>query len=258
MHINSKNISRRAIFKGLFLTTAMTSITAPVARAQFVVLDPINLIQNIIKVIGQITQIANEISQIANQVEQIVVAVNQYKNQIENTLGLPNKVYTDVAGHINDLAGLIGTGNSLGYTLSNINQIYQDEYGKYSDYLDPAFDAEAFSEKYKIWSDRNTDTIGASMQAVNLNMGQMNDEQVIIDQLKSNNDDEGRNALLQNANAIGVEELSQLQKLRQLTATNIQMQSANLAKANAVRDAEQARNELYWRNEEVTPSKQEY
>lgn len=114
--------------KALIIFTAVTMLSLPMtqpAKAQFVVTDPLNLIQNIIQVLGQITQISNEISQIANQVNQIE---NQARQLALIGDGDFSAILASVAGQDSDVSTLFATAQTLRYSLENIQAQIDGEY----------------------------------------------------------------------------------------------------------------------------------
>jgi len=102
-----------------------TLTLSQVSRAQWVVTDPANLIQNVIQVSGQVTQIANEAAQIANQVHQI-------NNQIEQLRRVANGDFSAIAGlaaqQNQELGDLITSTAAMQYSLSNVQAQINNTY----------------------------------------------------------------------------------------------------------------------------------
>ncbi|MEL7040791.1 MAG: hypothetical protein AAGL90_04665 [Pseudomonadota bacterium] len=65
--------------------------------------------------------------------------------------------------------------------------------------------------------------------------------------------------LLETGNQIGVQQIEQMQKLRHLTASNLQMQAAYYARSSAIEDHERAKLEQYFqRPNTVIGNEQEF
>ncbi len=192
------------------------------------------------------TQINNQVQMITNQVQQITTALQTYQNLLDNTLALPSQVWGNITGELQSLQSAVSQGQALAYSLGNVDDIVRQEFGKYNDFINNPLNANQFSQRYASWSERNNDTIAATLRSTGLNIEQFANEEATLQTLRNANNLTGRTQLLQTGNQIGVQQVEQMQKLRQLVAANTQMMGAYYAKASALQDATNARRELYY------------
>ena len=130
------------------------------------------------------TQINNQVQMITNQVQQITTALQTYQNLVDNTLALPFQDWGNIMGELQALQTAVGQGQSLAYSLGNVDDIVRQEFGRYQDYIDNPLSANQFSQRYARWSERNNDTIAATLEATGLNIGQFADEQATLPRLQ--------------------------------------------------------------------------
>jgi P-type conjugative transfer protein TrbJ len=205
-----------------------------------------NLAQLADQTARQIQQYTAQIGILTENVQQTLTALQSYQNLVDNTLALPQQVWGNITGELSALQSAVSQGQALAYSLGNIDDIVRQEFGKYDDFISNPLNANQFSQRYAGWSERNNDTIAATLESTGLNIGQFANEEATLQTLRAANSNSGRTQLLQTGNQIGVQQVEQMQKLRQLVAANTQMMGAYYAKASALQDATNARKELYY------------
>lgn len=203
------------------------------------ILNRIAMAQQLIR---QTTMVAQQATQITNQIQQITTALNQYQNMIQNTANLPSHLWGNITGEIGNLTAAVQAGQSLAYSLGNIDTQMQSTFRDFEFYRTSNLNRTQYATRYDTWSKRNSDTIAASLKAANLQHGMFTDEATTLSGLQNMSQTaDGQHKALQVANQIAVQQVQQMQKLRQLAMLQIQMAGAATARAQAVQDAQQAK-----------------
>ena len=191
-----------------------------------------------------IQQVANQITQINNQIQQISYALKSYNNMIQNTASLPGQVWGNVTSELNTLRSLVGQGRSLAYNLANVDQVVAARFKDFAAYQASPLNRANYATAYADWSKTNSDTIGAVLKTAGLQEGQFANEQATLQQLENMSmSSNGQQKSLQVANQIAVQQVQQLQKLRQLVMAQMSMQAAFNAKVSAIQDADAGKNQ---------------
>ncbi len=169
--------------KALITFTAVTMFSLPMippAKAQLVVTDPPNTIQNIIQVIGQITQISNEVSQIANQVSQI-------ENQIRQLALIGEGDFSVILGYVAeqnaDISNLLATADTLRYSLASIQGEIDSEYPQGASQWG-AFNLDEINEKREDW-DQIVTKAGSGAARAQTSLGRIQARNTAINNLMS-------------------------------------------------------------------------
>ncbi len=221
---NVRSISRRSAL-ATALALSLVVLPAPHTRAQMVVLDPVNLIENIISAIQniyavaqQVEQLSNEATQISNQVQQLRDMANQ-----ASTIGSPE--WGQVQSAIAALTNAVHIGQSIAYDLPNLQAQFQTQFPGYVAPTD-------WNQQSKQWSRSTLDTLNGTLRSAGLNIGDFKDVDSALGALRSANDSaSGRNELMQVANSLASLQVAEMTKMRQLLALEINAQ--NVWKANA-------------------------
>jgi P-type conjugative transfer protein TrbJ len=192
----------------------------------------------------EVTQLLNNaelIEMVAQQAEEIANQLKMLDDMIRNTLALPHQVWGDTLGRLARLAQVVRDGQALAYSLSNLDQEFRTRYKGYEHYLATRFGVTDYTAQYRTWSQTNADTVRASLEAVHLQAEAFADEEATMQQLQRMSETAGgRMQAIQAGNQIAAQQVRQLQLLRQLMMTQMQMQGAYLASDNDLRAAEQA------------------
>jgi P-type conjugative transfer protein TrbJ len=220
----------------------MVAASAGAARAQYALES--TQILNHIELVLQYKEMVVQTSQQLQQLQQII---NQYKNMVQNTLNLPLTVWADVTGQLNSLAGLVRQGEALAYSLSNLDEEFRNRFKGYNFYLSQNMTGQQFSTQYATWTKQTQDTIRGCMLAGHEQMEGLGDEEADMRRLlELSESSEGRMQALQAGNQITAQMLPQMQKLRQLVTSQMQMQGAYLAYVEEKEAMQRAQMEKYY------------
>ena len=204
------------------------------------VIDVANLVQAIMQVLNDATQIANQATQIANQVQ-------QYQNMATNTLNIPNQLWGQIQNDLQPLMQIVQQGQAIAFTMQNLGQQFQARFPDFNNWMNQNFGAQDFMQSYRDWYTTQRDAISGALQVANLQAGQFQNENQVMAQLNAmGNNAQGRMQALQVGAQIANQQVQQMQKLRQLVMSQMNMQ-ANYMAAEAAKDAaKQARAERFW------------
>lgn len=226
------SVGQRLQFRSVVVTIA-TMVAATVvalapqkpARAQLVVMDPVNLVQNIVSAIQSITEVAQQVQQLTNEATQIANQVQQLQDMANQASQLGSPTWGQVQAWINNLAAAAQIGNSLVYNMPNIAGQLQMQF---PGYVSPT----NWNAQYQQWSTTTLDTLRGTLQSAGLNISDVNTVDSALQTLRSANDSAtGRNELMQVANSLASLQVEEMAKVRQLLA--LEINAANVWKTNS-------------------------
>ena len=171
-----------------------------------------------------------EWTQVAQQLEQLAHELAMIENQLKNLLTLVD-VPLAFINTLEQLSQVVQQGQILSYTALNVDAQYANMYPGYAVYRNQDVSSAVLRQKYVDWSQHNMDNIKAALKASGIQEQTILNEQkrlnTIVDLSKSA---EGRLQAVQAGNLIAAEQVSSLQRLRQLVMTNNQLMANYQAK----------------------------
>lgn len=206
---------------------------------------------------------ATEITQLFNNVELIDIAVsnarqisNQLRaitNMVQNSANLPSHLWGDTMQDLNQLAQIVREGQALAYSMSNIDAQFRSQFEDYAHYLANTLNATQYSNKYNGWTTTTSDTIRASMGSANLQWQQFTTEEATMTQLENMSATAtGRMQAIQAGNQIAAQTVRQMQKLRVLMMSQMQMQAAYMATRNEKDAVQQTKSHRFYQGSTTT------
>jgi len=181
-----------------------------------IVFDPSNFGKNSITAMQSVEQTLKQAQMIANQLQQINM-------QIRNIANIPRGIWNNIMSQLSALTAVVQQGQALAYTLSNLDTVFRL---RYPGYVPPTH----YTQQYRQWSEGALDGIRGALRAANLQSNQFATESMVLDQLKGMSDSaKGRMQAMQVGNMISVQQVEQMQKLRQLFMAQMQAENGYLA-----------------------------
>lgn len=176
-----------------------------------IVYDPTNWFQNSITA-------ANTAKQLVNEAEQLQIALKDIKNYDGN-----RGQWANIQNLLQQLGSEVQQGQALSYSIQNLDGQFKQTY--------PGFaSSENYLEDYKTWSQTSMDTLRGTLGSAGLQANQFSGEQTTMNQLASlSQTAEGRMQALQVGNMVSLQEVAQLQKLRQLVIAQMNAQNTYAA-----------------------------
>lgn len=185
-----------------------------------IVYDPYDVIQNTITA-------KNSIQALINQAEQL-------KCEVQNLKKLSTRPFEGNHQILSQLAHLSSQGQSLSYGLDNVDKVFDKTFPGLSTTKD-------YHQAYGQWSGSTRDTLKNSMDALSLQGKLFEDEHQALKLLQQQSDSvEGNIEAQQTAHRLQLEQIGQMQKLRQVLLNQASSQNAFMAYQLQKEQAEQA------------------
>ena len=212
-----KHTNIASIF-GAVAVAAVFALVARPAHAQWAVIDPANLVQNILTQLRAIQSNINEAKQLQRQIEQL-----QY--QIENTKGLTKGDWDVSANSIDRLIDMIEDGDAIAIAGKDFEWQFKEAFPGYEPKKD-------FSAQYDGWTRTRRDTVFNAMKNSRLQVSGIKSENQALARLRAAaRSTTGQKQALDASNQIALAHIDQLQQLRELVAMQTQMAGTQLAAA---------------------------
>ncbi|MCJ7601928.1 MAG: P-type conjugative transfer protein TrbJ [Desulfobulbaceae bacterium] len=165
---------------------------------------------------------STEIEALAQQADQLMNEATMIENQLKNLRTLDNNPLAMINA-LERLSNIVQQGQIVSYAAQNIDALYAHMYPGYTTYLNQDISSAVLQQKHLDWSQRNTDNIKATLKASGIQEQTLLNEQDRMDTIVSmSKTSEGRLQAIQAGNLIAAEEVSSLQRLRQLIMVNNQ------------------------------------
>ncbi|GAB1395050.1 P-type conjugative transfer protein TrbJ [Rhodocyclaceae bacterium] len=159
--------------KRLLAVAAAALISAmPVAQAQWVVIDPTNLAQNILTAAHTLEQINNQIKQLQNEAQSLM-------NEARNLANLPFNVVNRLRSNLDTTRQLIAQARGLAFNIQNMDQQFAQLYPE--QYTASESGNQMFQDAHQRWQNtlRGLQTAMRMQAQVSQNLNQ--DEGVLAD-----------------------------------------------------------------------------
>ena len=195
-----------------FLTRLMVLTLILSAKAYGnIVFDPTNFIENS-------TTAANSVIALNHQAEQIRLALANMKNYDGNA-----GEWGNAQTLLQNLSDTVAQGQSLSYSMQNIDTAFKQRFPGYQP-------SRNYPEDYKTWAQTALDTLQQTLGAAGLQTSNFINEQAALNQLAHLSQTAvGRMQAIQVGNMLATQQVTQLQQLRQLIASQVSAQNAYAA-----------------------------
>lgn len=188
---------------------------------------------------------ATEITQLANNVQlalQYAEQVKMYLDMIEQAKNLPGQIFKEITGELQAVIDVYNQARSLGRKIEGLDEAFRAQFKGYENYLKNIGKAtEMMPQRYEQWATSGLDNVRTAMKSAGMNVSSFDDEISMLNQIVSRSGSAaGRLQAIQAGNEIAAQNVQQLQKLRDMVATQITMQAnfmATQTERQAVDDA---------------------
>lgn len=186
---------------------------------------------------GAATGGATEVTQILNNVElvqQVMTTKKQLDTMVTNLKKLGSFVNNGQAliDDLRQLNSIIQYGQALAYNAQNLSEEFNKRYQDFEQFAAQQaanggqYDVSAAKDRYQKWSRENLDSVHSALRAANLQSKYFqNDAQTIKEIERKAQTAAGRDQLLQAGVEIAAQQAQQMVQLRQLIASDMQMQA---------------------------------
>lgn len=180
----------------------------------------------------QMFEYAEAVSTTLNTAEQLKTQIQQYQNMVTQGTGLPSSMFGSIAADLKSVANIYTRSQSLGRQITNMDSQFTTVFPGFGSYLNQAANSAEVParDRYQKWSEQNRGSLKAALEAANLNTSTFESEDAQLDQIVARSQSAvGRMQAIQAGNEIASQNVQQLQKLRDLLATQINMQGNYMA-----------------------------
>jgi P-type conjugative transfer protein TrbJ len=195
------------------------------------------------------TQILNYLQLIGSLEKQVLMVENQLTqiaNEVKHGLTIPNQLFGTVAADIANLNQIVRTGQSLSYTMSNLDGNFRLRFPGYASTTN-------YGQSYQSWSQTSLDSIRGALNAAGLQNSQFNSEQALLQTLQGQSMTAvGRMQAIEVGNQIAENQAEQLMKLRQLMMADMQSKAAYQGVLVQAESTKQANSDLFFGQTQVT------
>ncbi|KTB68229.1 conjugal transfer protein TrbJ [Pseudomonas fluorescens] len=178
-----------------------------------------------------------------NTAETLQTQIQQYQNMVTQGTGLPSSMFGSVAADLKKVANIYTRSQSLGRQIQNMDSQFNTAFPGFQSYLNQAANSAEVpaGERYQKWSEQNRDSVKMALEAANLNTSTFESEDTQLDHIVARSQSAvGRMQAIQAGNEIASQNVQQLQKLRDLLATQITMQGNYMAQQGDRKAASEA------------------
>lgn len=193
------------------LIFSMSLLVTPISFAYDTVYDPWN--------VAQTTETA------VNTAESLVRQAEQIRMEIQNLQNFNSGVgqWGNAQVLLQRLSNTISQGKALSYSMQNLDQTFQQKF--------PGYKAQQnYQTAYQDWTQSTLDTLRTVLNSVGMQANNFENEQVMLNHLASlSQNAQGRMQAIQVGNMIATQQISQMQQLRQLVASQTNAQNTYAA-----------------------------
>ncbi|UCZ75601.1 P-type conjugative transfer protein TrbJ [Dickeya zeae] len=208
----------------LAVAAAVLIGVVPVAQAQWVVIDPTNLAQNILTAAHTLEQINNQIKQLQNEAQSLM-------NEARNLASLPFNVVNRLRSNLDTTRQLIGQARGLAFDIQNMDQQFAQLYPE--QYAATVSGNRMFQDAHQRWQNtlQGLQTAMRMQAQVSQNLNQ--DEGVLADLVDQSQSATGALQAMQATNQLLALQAKQSIQTQQLQLTQGRAASLELARQAA-------------------------
>ena len=197
----------------------------------------------------EFTQLLNYV-ELAGQLEQQVLMVENQLNQLldmaKHGITITDQLFGTVASDITTLRQIVNTGQSLSYTLANMDGTFRLRFPGYSTSTN-------YGQSYQTWSQTSLDSTLGALNAAGLQNSQFNSDEALLQTLQGQSESAvGRMQAIEVGNQIAENQSEQLMKLRQLMMADMQSKASYQGALVQAEATKQANSDLFFGQTQVT------
>lgn len=199
----------------------------------------------------QMFEYAEAVNTALNTAEQLSTQVQQYNNMVTQGTPLPNSMFGRITQDMQRVTSIYNRAQSLGRNVANLDSQFNTQFPGYEAYLQKFLQSnskatDVMPDRYEKWSAQGFDNAKRAMQAAGMNTSTFETEDEHLEQLVNRSQSSsGRMQAIQAGNEIAASNVQQLQKLRDLVATQITLQGNYIAQETARQSVGDAASEQF-------------
>ncbi|HGJ8970504.1 TPA: P-type conjugative transfer protein TrbJ [Pseudomonas aeruginosa] len=191
----------------------------------------------------QMFEYAEAVNTALNTAEQLSTQIQQYQNMVTQGTGLPDSMFGSIAADLKSVVNIYNRSQALGRQIQNMDAQFNTAFPGFESYLNQAANSAEVParDRYQQWSEQGRDNVRTALEAANLNTSTFESEDAQLDRMVARSQSAmGRMQAIQAGNEIASQNVQQLQKLRDLLATQINMQGNFMAQQGDRKAASEA------------------
>lgn len=224
------------------LSVGVAILSAGPARGDIPVFDPANYAQNVLIQANTLKTTVDQATAVAYQLRQLELEIQSLKN-------IPSGVWGAVQSDIAQLRAIVREGQGIDYTDRALSREFSSTYPGYTTQTD-------YEAAYAQWSQNSLAGLQTALSDAGVQNDQLDAEATLLGSLTRLSDRaQGPMEGLQIANMIAVQQVAQLQKLRQLQMAEIQAQVGYLATQQQLQSTQYAALKSWLDSSSMSPIK---
>lgn len=197
---------------------------------------------------------AEQVAAVANQVTSLEHQVESIGYQLQNLQKIDVSDWGDAMNQINQLGVIARQGDSLAYSLADINDEWQRRFKGYEGWKESGSSPEQVSDQYRLWGKTMRDTAESSLKVANqMAQVQQQDEQTLTTLQNHSSSAVGALQVAQAGNELVAQTARQMQKMQTLLQTDIQMTATTMATETEKQEQQQAATDATIADPKVDP-----
>ncbi len=183
----------------------------------------------------------------AEQVNTALNTAEQLQNMVTQGVGLPNSMWGSIAADMKGIVNIYQRSQALGRNIQNLDSQFNTQVPGWQQYLNEVANSgqypasQTMPDRYEKWSQQGRDNVKTAMESANMNTSTFESEDAQLNRMVARSQSAaGRMQAIQAGNEINSQNVQQLQKLRDLVATQINMQGNYMAQEQNRRDLDDA------------------
>ncbi|MGP5897088.1 P-type conjugative transfer protein TrbJ [Pseudomonas aeruginosa] len=180
----------------------------------------------------QMFEYVEQVNTALNTAEQLQTQIQQYQNMVSQGTSLPNSMFGSIAADLKNVANIYNRSQAIGRQIQDMDSKFNTAFPGFESYLNQAANSAEVPnrDRYEKWSVQGRDNVKTAMKAADLNTAAFESEDAQLARMVSRSQSAvGRMQAIQAGNEIASQNVQQLQKLRDLLATQINMQGNYMA-----------------------------
>ena len=172
--------------------------------------------------------------------------LNQIADMAKHGITITDQLFGTVASDITNLNQIVKTGQSLSYTMSNLDSSFRLRFPGYSSSTN-------YGQSYQTWSQTSLDSTLGALNAAGLQNSQFNSDAALLQTLQGQSQSAvGRMQAIEVGNQIAENQAEQLMKLRQLMMADMQSKASYQGALVQAEATKQANSDLFFGQTQVT------
>jgi P-type conjugative transfer protein TrbJ len=186
------------------------------------------------------------IGSLEKQVLMVENQLTQIADMAKHGITITNQLFGTVASDITNLNQIVKTGQSLSYTMSNLDSSFRLRFPGYSSSTN-------YGQSYQTWSQTSLDSTLGALNAAGLQNSQFNSDEALLQTLQGQSESAvGRMQAIEVGNQIAENQAEQLMKLRQLMMADMQSKASYQGALVQAEATKQANSDLFFGQTQVT------